>query len=216
MNGKISVKVCGITRQKDIEQSLSLGADYLGFIVYPNSPMALSLKKAEELSASVPRGKRVIVDVKIKPTDLERYQRAGFDYFQIHIDPDINQTILQSYLDRVGREHLWLAPRLAPGDPFPEWLLNYTRTILFDTYSKDQIGGTGQTGDFARFAELKVRFSDTNWVLAGGLNPTNIIEAACTSTALAVDVNSGVETEPGVKDSEKLYAFFQALRNGFQ
>ena len=91
MNGKISVKVCGITRQKDIEQSLSLGADYLGFIVYPNSPRALSLKKAEELSASVPRGKRVIVDVKTKPADLERYQRAGFDYFQIHIDPDIDQ-----------------------------------------------------------------------------------------------------------------------------
>ena len=201
-----------MTREADVEQALSLGADYLGFIVYPKSPRALHLEKAAELSVPVPDGKGVLVDVGTTPVDLERYRKTGFDYFQIHVDPSPDRKILDAYLTVVGRDQLWLAPRLAPADPFPEWMLEYTKTIVFDTYSKDQIGGTGRTGDFARFAELKARFADTDWVLAGGLNPANIMAAVRESNAEAVDVNSGVETAPGVKDSEKLRSFFQALR----
>lgn len=209
----ISAKVCGLTRKTDIEQVLSLGADYLGFIVYPKSPRALELQRAAELSSSVPKGKRVIVDVGTDPADLNRYEAAGFDRFQIHINPSLEEAILADYLTVVGRDRLWLAPRLAPSDPFPEHFFNYAQTILLDTYSRNQIGGTGHTGDFARFAKLKDRFPETTWVLAGGLNASNISNALSESKASVVDVNSGVESSPGVKDPEKLRGFFKALRS---
>ena len=211
MDKKISVKVCGITQASDIKLALSLGADYLGFIVYPKSPRALDLEKAAELLALVPNGKRVVVDVSTDPADLERYKRMGFNYFQIHVDSSLEPKVLDQYLDIVDRDQLWLAPRLAPTDPFPDWVLKYAKTIVFDTYSKDQFGGTGRTGDFARFAELKKQFFSTDWVLAGGLNPANIETAIRESTAEAVDVNSGVETAPGVKDLEKLRDFLDRL-----
>ena len=211
MNSKISVKVCGITREADIEQVLSLGADYLGFILYSNSPRALDFEKAEKILPFVPVGKRVVVDVRTDPIDLERYKRAGFDYFQIHVEPSSDRQILNEYLDIIDRSQLWLAPRLAPADQFPEWIIEYAKTIVFDTYSKNKVGGTGCTGDFARFAELKGQFPNVTWVLAGGLNATNIADAVSQSTASAVDVNSGVESAPGVKNAEKLRNFFQAL-----
>jgi phosphoribosylanthranilate isomerase len=213
MSNKISVKVCGMTREVDVERALSLGADYLGFIVYPKSPRALSPERAAELSLPVPEGKRVVVDVKTDPVDLERYQRAGFDYFQIHVDPSQDQQLLDEYLDIVDRNQLWLAPRLAPTDRFPEWILKYAKTIVLDTYSKDQVGGTGRTGDFAHFAKLKERFVNTDWVLAGGLNPANILTALRKSSASVVDVNSGLETVPGIKDPVKLHDFFQIIRD---
>ena len=202
-----------MTREVDVARALSLGADYLGFIVYPKSPRALKLEKAAELSAPVPEGKRVIVDVEPDPVDLKRYKDAGFDRFQIHINPFPEEQKLADYSKSVGRERLWLAPRLAPSDPFPKQFFDYAKTILLDTYSKDKIGGTGHTGDFARFAKLKEQFPDITWILAGGLNPANIADAVKKSTASVVDVNSGVESAPGIKDPGKLQEFFQASSN---
>ena len=201
-----------MTREPDIRQALSLGADYLGFIVYPKSPRALTLQRAAELSALVPQGKRVVVDVDVSLGDLKRYQEAGFDRFQIHVNLPSDQKRVADYSDQVGREHLWLAPRLAPADAFPEWMLAYADTILLDTYSGEKVGGTGHTGDFKRFAGFKQQFANNRWILAGGLNPSNIKAALEQSMTQQVDVNSGVESVPGVKDAEKLRAFFQALK----
>ena len=209
----MNVKVCGMTREDDVEQALSLGADYIGFIVYPKSLRALTLERAVALSAPVPKEKRVIVDVQTDPADLKRYEAAGFGRFQIHINPATEQQIVAGYADCVGRDRLWLAPRLAPSDVFPEWMLDYASTILLDTYSKDRIGGTGHTGDFGRFAKLKAQFPGTTWVLAGGLNASNLANAVKESTASVVDVNSGLERSPGVKDPEKLRDFFQVALN---
>ena len=211
MNNSIRIKVCGITRETDIEQALSLGADYIGFIVYPKSPRALELEKAVRLSAFVPQGKRVVVDVEPNPVSLKRYKNSGFDYFQIHINSSMGEKLLADYSNIVGRDQLWLAPRLAPLDPFPEKLFKYAKTILMDTYSRNQIGGTGQTGDFDRFAKLKKQFPDITWILAGGLNASNVLDAIQQSTASVVDVNSGVESAPGIKDPKKVHGFFQAL-----
>jgi len=200
-----------MTREEDVEQAVSLGADYIGFIVYPKSLRALELERAAALADAVPEGRQVVVDVQPTPDTLKRCKDAGFDCFQIHIDPSMEQRIVADYSDTVGRDRLWLAPRLAPAEPFPEWILDYAATILLDTYSKDRIGGTGHTGDFARFAQLKKQFPETAWILAGGLNAANIAEAVKASTASTVDVNSGVEQTPGVKDTQKLREFFQAL-----
>ena len=78
------IKVCGLTREEDVKLTLSLGADYFGFILYPQSPRGVSLDLAVELAAAVPVGQRVAVDVATSLEDLKGYRDAGFDYFQIH------------------------------------------------------------------------------------------------------------------------------------
>ena len=152
------IKVCGLTREEDVDLTLSLGADYFGFILYPQSPRGVSLDRAVELAAAVPVGQRVAVDVATSLEDLKRYRDAGFDYFQIHFGVDFEQSKLAEYSKIVGKEKLWLAPRLASEDTFPEDILDYADTILIDTFVKDQFGGTGKVGDWARFNTLKERY----------------------------------------------------------
>jgi phosphoribosylanthranilate isomerase len=208
----IEIKVCGMTREQDVDLALSLGVDFLGFIVYPQSPRGLTLAQAMRLAARVPEGRRVVVDVAPSVDDLKRYRDAGFDRFQMHVGPEVRKATVAAWSAAVGRERLWLAPRVSPEDVFPKWMLQYADTLLLDTYSKKQVGGTGQTGDFPRFASLQQQYADTQWVLAGGLTPANVIDAIQRSGARRVDVNSGVETAPGIKNAEKLRELFRVLR----
>lgn len=212
MNQDVEIKICGMTREEDVELALSLGANFLGFIVYPRSPRGITLERAVALTASVPKGRAVIVDVETAADDLLRYRDAGFDRFQIHASLPIAQKRLARWSEIVRRDRLWLAPRVAPTDVFPESVLGYTDTVLLDTFSKDQVGGTGHTGDFERFASLKQQFEKTQWILAGGLSPSNVVDAIERSTATRVDVNSGVESAPGIKNPEKLRELFRVLR----
>ena len=206
------IKVCGLTREEDVKLTLSLGADYLGFILYPQSPRAVSLDRAVELAAAVPVGQRVAVDVATSLDDLKRYREAGFDYFQIHFGADFDHSNLAEYSKIVGKEKLWLAPRLASEDTFTENILDYANTILIDTFVNDQFGGTGKVGDWTRFNALKERYPQTNWILAGGLSPSNLLDALASATADHLDINSGVEIAPGIKDGAKLREAFKVLR----
>ena len=206
------IKVCGLTREEDVKLTLSLGADYLGFILYPQSSRAVSLDRAVELAAAVPVGQRVAVDVATSLDDLKRYREAGFDYFQIHFGADFDHSNLAEYSKIVGKEKLWLAPRLAYEDTFTEDILDYANTILIDTFVNDQFGGTGKVGDWTRFNALKERYPQTNWVLAGGLSPSNLLDALTSVTADHLDINSGVEIAPGIKDGAKLREAFKVLR----
>ncbi len=212
MNQDVDIKICGMTREEDVDLALSLGANFIGFIVYPQSPRGITLERAVELAARVPEGQRVVVDVETAPDDLLRYRDAGFDRFQIHASLPIDEQRLARWSEIVWCDRLWLAPRVAPRDVFPESALEYTDTVVLDTYSKDQVGGTGHTGDFERFASLKQQFEDTQWMLAGGLSPSNVLDAIERSTATRVDVNSGVESAPGIKNPEKLRELFRVLR----
>jgi phosphoribosylanthranilate isomerase len=208
----VQVKVCGLTREEDVDLTLSLGVDYCGFILYPKSPRALSLERATELAARVPAGKRVAVDVATSPQDLERYRDAGFDYFQIHCPLDTDSATLHTWSQLVGRKRLWLAPRLASEDDFPVAMLDYADNILLDTFAKNQVGGTGKVGDWARFNALKAAHPQTHWVLAGGLSPDNVVTAISSTTTDHLDINSGVESSPGIKDPAKLREVFRHLQ----
>ena len=208
----LEIKICGLTREQDIDLAQSLGADHFGFIVYPKSPRGVSFERAIELSARVPEKKRVIVDVETDPQRLERYRDAGFGAFQIHSRLEVGLATLAAWSGLVGRERLWFAPRMAPEDAFPELATEFSDTILLDTYSKTQVGGTGETGDWSRFAELSESYRQTKFILAGGLSPENVQAALGGSGATRLDVNSGVESEPGIKNPEKLRELFRVLR----
>lgn len=211
MDRELKVKVCGLTREQDVQHVLELGADYCGFIVYPKSLRGLDLATARGLALQVPEGKRVVVDVEPSVRLLETYLSAGFDYFQLHTRGGFDAALCAEWSELVGPDRLWLAPRLAPNEAFPLDCLRYARTILLDTYCKDQVGGTGKTGDWGQFAELSRAHPDTTWILAGGLNPDNALAAIEHTGAQHLDFNSGVESAPGVKDHAKLLALFRQL-----
>ena len=151
------------------------------------------------------------MDVEPSVESLKRYESAGFDCFQIHTRGALNRYRCAEWSEIVGPERLWLSPRLAPDAVFPLECLNSARTILLDTYSRDQVGGTGQTGDWGQFAELSKAHPETRWILAGGLNPDNVLDAIAQTGAVHLDFNSGVESAPGVKDHARLEALFKRL-----
>ncbi len=136
---------------------------------------------------------------------LRELKEIGFDRYQIHFDcADNGLDKVIGWADIVGRDSLWLAPRLAAGDPFPEYILSYCHGVLRDSFSPDKHGGTGLTGDWSEFLQLKRRYPQVEWILAGGLRPDNLEEALASADPDWVDVNSGVEISPGIKDRERL------------
>ena len=213
MDLPLKIKICGLTRKEDVSLALSLGADYFGFIVYPTSPRALTLESAVGLAAEVPVEKRVIVDVGPSADDLERYQDAGFGAFQIHARSEQGVSSLADWSGLVGREHLWFAPRIKPGEAFPKIAMDFANTIVMDSYSSNQVGGTGRTGDWESFQALRKSYPATRWFLAGGLGPDNVQDALNVTGSSFVDVNSGVESAPGVKDADRMRKLFGLLHS---
>jgi phosphoribosylanthranilate isomerase len=216
MSRDVKVKICGLTREQDVDRVVDLGASYCGFIVYWKSPRGQPLERAAELAKRVGQAKSVVVDVEAAVEDLKRYQESGFDYFQIHAGLEklaAGSEYLPAISERVGRDRLWIAPRISPQDPFPEHILPYVATVLIDTFHKDRYGGTGETGDWKRIAQWIQLYPETNFLLSGGLKPENLADAVRATGANRIDLSSGVEAEPGIKSPEKLDALFGALKS---
>lgn len=211
MSARPQVKICGITSREDARMALEAGADFLGLIVYPRSPRAVSYEQARDLCGFIPAGRRVMVDVESAADELERFGDLGFDAYQIHFDAAGSLASLAAWAGVVGRDRLWLGPRLAPREAFPQEVLEFGDTVLLDTYDRDRHGGTGRVGDWTRFAEWQTLYQHKRWVLAGGLGPENIRAALEATHAQIIDVNSGVEAAPGRKDPARLHALFAAF-----
>jgi phosphoribosylanthranilate isomerase len=212
----IRFKVCGLTSLVDAEFADRCGADYLGFIFHPASPRNLSLTQYQAMAPRLPERRRVAVTVEPTVETLTALRDAGFHYFQIHFRPELPVERLEAWSRTVGEKYLWLAPKLPPGVDVPPAALALAKFILFDTYHAGGFGGSGKTGDWSAFARHQTAHPGNFWILAGGLNAENIGAALPASQARFVDVNSGVESAPGVKDEAKLKAFVVALHRARQ
>ena len=210
ING-ITLKVCGITRAEDAVAAAEIGADWLGFIFYPPSPRNLTREQYTALQPKLPEVKKAVVCVEPSPADLAQLAALGFDAFQVHYAHTTPVQQIAAWAETVGINRLWLAPKLPPGeDVKPEWL-PFAQTFLLDTFHADKFGGTGQTGDWAKFKRHATAHPEKTWILSGGLNPENIAAAVIATKARFVDVNSGVESSPGRKDRFKIAQLRQAL-----
>jgi len=207
----IRIKVCGLTSLVDAEFADRCGADYFGFNLYPRSPRHISLEAFRAMAPRLPERRRVAIAVEPTLNELAAMQAAGFDYFQIHFRSDAPTATVAGWSETVGAERLWLAPKLPPAENVPATLLPLAKFFLLDTFHPEKFGGTGATGDWAKFARHQQAHPETKWMLSGGLNPENIGEALRASGARLVDVNSGVESAPGVKDHAKLKRFVVRL-----
>ncbi|MFI5356862.1 MAG: phosphoribosylanthranilate isomerase [Opitutales bacterium] len=208
----IRLKVCGLTSLVDADAADAGGADYLGFNLYAKSPRYLPLDQFRLMRGRLPDRRKVAVAVEPTPAELAAMVAAGFDFFQIHFRADIPSAMLAAWSAAVGRERLWLAPKLPPADDVPAAWLALADHIMLDTFHADQFGGTGRTSDWAKFVRHREKWPKHRWILAGGLTPENIAAAVAATGARFVDVNSGVESAPGVKDRAKLTRLVAELR----
>ena len=211
VNG-IRLKVCGLRTAADAARAVGIGADFLGFILHPKSPRFIELADFTALAGALPKeAARVAVMVEPTAEQVSAAKAAGFDYFQIHFRSEAPLAVVRAWSDAVTPEKLWLAPKLPPGVAFNNDWLALAGSFLIDTFHAEGFGGSGLTGDWGAFARLQAAHPEKTWILAGGLNPENVGAAIAQSGARFVDVNSGVESAPGVKSAERIAALGRAL-----
>jgi phosphoribosylanthranilate isomerase len=211
ING-IRFKICGLTSLVDADAADACGADYLGFVLCPKSPRHMLLESFKAVLPRLPETrKKVAVVVEPNPGDLPLLIEAGFDLVQLHFRIDAPLSKIERWSEVIPKDKIWFAPRVPAGVHLDPAFFPLASTILFDSYNPEIFGGTGQTSDWSQFASLKEKYSQLKWVLAGGLNAENIASAITATGARMVDVNSGIELAPGIKDYAKMKAFVLAL-----
>jgi len=200
------IKVCGITRREDAVLAVELGAAALGFVFWPRSPRAVSAATVRQITDGLPPFvSRVGVFVNESQAGiLSTATEAGLTCIQLHGDEDAS-----AYLDLP----LPLIKALPVGEGFGLSAvqdLPSRVTPLLDAHDPTRRGGTGRIIEWTvASAAAKLR----PVILSGGLTPGNVKGATAAVHPYAVDVSSGVEAAPGVKDENKLRAFFAALQS---
>lgn len=201
----VRVKICGITRIEDLHAACNAGADALGFVFYAKSPRNLLIEQAAMLVNALPPF--------VQSVGLFVDAEAGFvrkvldavplDILQFHGDET------PEYCRQFGRPYL-KAVRVRPGVDLLKYASDFAdaRALLLDAYVPGMPGGTGERFDWRLIPAGLTR----PVVLSGGLNPDNVVEAIQTVRPWAVDVSSGVESAPGIKDAAKVAAFIERAR----
>jgi phosphoribosylanthranilate isomerase len=208
------IKICGLTREADIDAAVHAGADAVGFVLYPASPRHVSAQRAGELARRLPPFVTpVLLFVNATAQDIQEGCEA------------VPQALLQFHGDETpatceaaGRPYLRAAriPTGPAGAGFD--LLKYAsdyssaQAILLDALV-DGYGGGGQSFDWNAFPwSHPLLNASSRLVLSGGLTPANVIDGISRVRPWAVDVSSGVEAAKGIKDPDKMLAFVAAVR----
>ncbi len=205
----IKVKICGITREEDLEAAVEAGADSLGFVVgVPISPRNLSFSEARYLIAKVPQEVSSVAVTVFKTMDelVRIYSGLEADLLQIHGNL---HRILESIVEIPSKSLVIGAVDCRAPEAF-DWAVKFSetcRSVLLDTASEGGLGGTGVIHDWNLSRSIRDEIHPTPLILAGGLTPENVGEAIRRVKPYGVDVSSGVEKEPGVKDPEKMFDF---------
>jgi len=195
------IKICGLSRADDVAAAVRLGADMLGFIHVPHSPRFLDLAALDRLLKAVPAGRtRVIVVQNETPARLDRLRRElTFDWFQFHGDED------QGHLTRWGGYRVFHVSGEGPAEAGLS--ATFGSPFLLDTTVAGRRGGLGRSFDWSVLAGVRGEF-----MVAGGLNPENVAGLIRTYRPWGVDISSGIESEPGVKDHDRMKRFIENVR----
>jgi phosphoribosylanthranilate isomerase len=203
--GRVRVKICGITRPQDGMSAASAGADAIGLVFYEQSPRHVSITVANSIIAELPPFiTKVGLFVDAAPDLINSVLGSvSLDMLQFHgAEPPAE-------CEKYGKPYI-KAVRMRPGVDLKELAGVYAGSagLLLDTYLPDVAGGTGRTFDWSQVP----RDLQKPVILAGGLDAANVIQGIKRVRPYAVDVSGGVESAPGVKDSEKIAAFITQVR----
>jgi phosphoribosylanthranilate isomerase len=199
------IKICGITRLEDALCAAASGADAVGFIFHEASPRYITPEKAKSIIAQLPAGiARVGVFVNREAEEVKRtVDMCGLDLIQLHGDetPDYcrlfpSERVIKAVSPRMAEELRALA-------------VYEVRAFLVDARDGGRYGGTGKRADWALAARLEELHP---LILAGGLDAENIEAALAAVSPRAVDINSGCELTPGIKDHRRMRQIIRMIR----
>jgi phosphoribosylanthranilate isomerase len=208
-----AVKICGLSTQPAIQSAIDFGADYVGFVHFPRSPRHIGFEQAASLKALLPESIKSVT-VLVDPDDATLAQATSIlapDYIQLHgkETPQRVQDIRQRFGTKIIK-----AFSVRHDDDISQSRNFYTvcDMLMFDAKAPETAllpGGNGLSFDWAL---LKDRSFPLPWFLSGGLNVDNVAAAIGQTGATLVDVSSGIERAPGVKDSALIEQFIKAAR----
>jgi phosphoribosylanthranilate isomerase len=202
----MKIKICGITREEDAMLCADEGADFIGLIFAERSKRAVSVERARAIAQSL-RGHRsrpMIVGVFVDETPRavnEIVDAVGLDLVQLHGDESDAECAAMSVPVIKGMRVGQSLPETT-GHRSPSWL-------LFDTLDSRQSGGTGRRFDWSL---LETWRRDRPFFLSGGLTTEDIARAMSQVRPDGIDMASGVESSPGIKDHDKVRRLFERLR----
>ena len=209
--GRIRIKVCGVTRLEDALCAAAAGVDALGFIFYPKSPRFIAPEEARQIIEQLPPfidTVGVFVDrEREEAEEIIRYCRLGYAQLHGQESPKYCERLLRF----VSPCQVIKAFRVGPHTTAEEFepYTPFAKAFLLDTYDKELAGGTGRSFDWSLIDMLRLA---RPYILAGGLDAGNIGAALRAGNARGVDVNSGVESSPGIKDQRLIREFVTTVR----
>jgi phosphoribosylanthranilate isomerase len=212
-----AAKICGITTPEALEAAIAGGADYIGLVFCTKSPRHIEIEKAKELARQA-RGRVKIVALTVDANDealQEIIDEVAPDILQLHGREE--PARVAAIKRRFGRDVIKAIPVATADDA--DKARDYAGAadlILFD--AKAPAGATlpGGNGRAFDWNVLDGVSEGLPFMLSGGLQPDNVTEAIALTHPVAVDVSSGVESAPGVKDAEKIRRFLRAVKTGKQ
>ncbi len=210
MSGRVRVKICGFTNREDAETAIALGADALGFNLFPGSKRHIVLdENAAWIAALPPFVAKVAVLVNAPFDEARRVAlHPAIDLVQLHGDEDTDYC---RQFAALGRPFI-KALRIRDASDISHAPAFSTENVLIDAHVEGEYGGTGAAIGLPLAREIVARHPRLRIILAGGLSPENVAEAARVARPFAVDVASGVESTPRKKDAAKMASFLEAAR----
>jgi phosphoribosylanthranilate isomerase len=207
------VKICGLSTRETLDAALDAGADMVGFVFFPPSPRHLGLEKARELGKQV-KGRAIKVALSVDADDVTLaniVETLQPDILQLHGKETVARV--RDIKQKFGLQVMKVLPIETPADlaRLPGYAAVADR-ILFDARAPKHAtrpGGLGATFDWQLLKNLD---RNNPFLLSGGLNAGNVADAVRVTLAGGVDVSSGVESAPGIKDSDMIRAFIRAAR----
>jgi len=203
MRSRTRIKICGITREADLDAAVAAGADAVGFVLWPRSPRAVTAQRAGELAARLPAFVTPVgLFVNASDAEIAAAVRA-IPNLMLQFHGDESPTDCR----RAARPYL-RAARMAPGFDLLDFCASYSdaQAVLLDTHVEGY-GGSGKVFDWSLVPHGVPR----PLVLSGGLHAGNVIEGILRVRPWAVDVSSGVESAKGIKDAEAVRRFCDAV-----
>lgn len=208
----VKVKICGITQEDDLEMAVQAGADALGFVVnVADSPRNLPLEKARDLIDKLPNNvDSVAVTVFSQLQEIEQiYQKLSPSFIQLHGLP-----LGLNCREKLPNLKLVVAVNATSPNAVEESIphLEFADALLVDTRGVGGLGGTGRTHDWNLSRRIRDAIYPVPMILAGGLTPENVDRATIAVRPYGVDVSTGVESRPGIKDPVKTAEFVRKAK----
>ena len=202
------IKICGLTREEDALLCAEEGADFVGFIFVPSTPRFVEPEKAAAIANKLKERETRPKIVGVFRDASKEYIReiqtlVGFDLVQLHgneTDDDLRDLGIASIKTLRVSEQLPDTERCT-----------HAAWLLFDTFDERRVGGTGRRFDWSL---LKSYDRAKPFFLSGGITPDNVAAAISLVRPDAIDLSSGVEVEPGIKDHDKVRRLFERVRRG--